>query len=221
MKFYKKHIPEWQQIQAVIHQHWLTVFQSYVLWIVFWALMPSFLYYQSEKIQDIVPFYVLEIFLFLIFIKIIYELYNWYYDVWILTDVAVYDIEWSLLKIKVESIHYENIEWVEVDRHRIWDSIFNKWDIVIHKFWEEEFAIYNAYSPFRGAEIIENYIHQKEEGGEHNNFDMIMDTLSWVVNNYLQTHGIPERWVDIPLLSQDEISEEKNQEQDAYSLDMR
>ena len=52
----------------------------------------------------------MEILLFLVFLKIIYELFNWYNDVWIITDHAVYDLEWSLLKTNVESIHHENIE---------------------------------------------------------------------------------------------------------------
>jgi hypothetical protein len=110
MKFYQKHIPEGQKIEAVIHQHWLSVMDSFVLWLSFGALLPSFLYYQSERIRDLLPFYCMEILLFLVFFKIIYELFNWYNDVWIITDHAVYDLEWSLLKTNVESIHHENIE---------------------------------------------------------------------------------------------------------------
>lgn len=123
---YKKYIPEGQSIQAVIHQHWLTVMDSFVLWLSFGALIPSFIYYQSERLQNIIPFYVLEIFLFCVFLKIVYELFNWYNDVWLITEDAVYDIEWSLLKTRVESIHHENIEGVEIDKHRIWDNIFSK-----------------------------------------------------------------------------------------------
>ena len=44
------------------------------------------------------------------FLKVAYELFNWYNDVWLITEEAVYDVEWSLLKTRVESIHHENIE---------------------------------------------------------------------------------------------------------------
>jgi hypothetical protein len=110
MKFYQKHIPEGQHIEAIIHQHWLSVMDSFILWLSFGALLPSFLYYQSERLRDLIPFMYIEILLFLVFFKIVYELFNWYNDVWIITDHAVYDLEWSLLKTKVESIHHENIE---------------------------------------------------------------------------------------------------------------
>jgi len=189
MKFYQKHVPEGQTIRAIIHQHWLSVMDSFILWISFWAILPSFLYFQSGRFQEIIPFYVMEIFLFLVFLKIFYELFNWYYDVWILTDDAVYDLEWSLFKTNVESIHYENIEWVEIDKHRIWDNIFNKWDIIIHKFWEEELAIYNAYAPYKAVDLLEEYIHPPEDNSEVDNFDMIMDTLWGVVHEYLERNG--------------------------------
>jgi hypothetical protein len=73
-------------------------------------VIPAFIYYQSERLQENIPFYILEILLFFVFLKIVYELFNWYNDVWIITDNAVYDIEWSLLKTRVESIHHDNIE---------------------------------------------------------------------------------------------------------------
>lgn len=126
MNFYQKHIPEDQHIEAVFHQHWLVVVDKFILWLSFGAFIPSFLYYQSERIRELVPFFIMEIFLFFVFTKIIYELYNWYYDAWIVTSHAIYDIEWSLLKTNVESIHLDSIEGIEVDKHRIWDSIFNK-----------------------------------------------------------------------------------------------
>jgi len=173
------------------------------------------MYYQSERLREVVPFIYLEIFLFFIFCKIVYELFNWYRDVWIITDHGVYDLEWSLLKTNIESIHFENIEWVEIDKHRIWDNIFNKWDIIIHKFWEQELAIYNAYDPYNSVDIIEKYIHPTEVEEEHDNFDMIMDTLWWVVHEYLERHG--REYTDKKRLNIDDGPEYD----DRYTIDTR
>ncbi len=194
MTFYQKYIPEGQEIKLIIHQHWLSVMDSFVLWLTLWAFLPSFLYFQSERIRDIVPFSALEVWLALVFIKIVYELFNWYNDVWIVTEIAIYDLEWSLLKTNLESIHHENIEGVEVDKHRIWDNIFDKWDLVIHKFWDEELAIYNAYQPYKAADSIDAYIHPDEdEKDKTDKFDMIMDALSWVVHEHLDRHGLLQK----------------------------
>ena len=215
MSVYQKYIPEGQEIQAVIHQHWLTVMDNFILWLSFWALIPSFLYHQSERIREIIPFYALEWLLFLVFIKIAYELFNWYHDVWVVTDHAVYDIEWSLLKTNVENIHHESIEGIEVDKHRIWDNIFNKWDIIIHKFWEEELAIYNAYSPYKSAETIEQFINPVHEE-EQDRFDMIMDSLWWVVTEYLERHWLKEKY-DSPEDNKQDVDDIDDQ----YTIDAR
>jgi len=216
MNFYIKYIPEWQKIQAIIHQHWLSVLDNFLLWLSFWAIIPSFLYFQSERIREFIPFYYLEWLLALVFIKIIYELFNWYYDVWIVTDQAVYDLEWSLLKTNLESIFHENIEWIEVDKHRIWDNIFNKWDIIIHKFWEEELAIYNAYAPYKSVGIIENFINPVEEDEQQDRFDMIMDTLWWVVTEYLE-----KNWVKDPYNQNPEDDRPDPEYDDRYTIDTR
>jgi len=179
-------------VMHIINAGYEVYVDNFVLWLSFWALIPAFLYHQSERIREIIPFYVLEWLLFLVFVKIAYELFNWYHDVWVVTDHAVYDIEWSLLKTNVENIHHESIEGIEVDKHRIWDNVFNKWDIIIHKFGEEELAIYNAYSPYKSAEIIEQFINPEHEE-EQDRFDMIMDTLWWVVTDYLERYWLKEK----------------------------
>ncbi len=214
---YEKYIPEWQTIHCIIHEHWLTVMDSFILWLSFGALLPSFLYYESERIRDLIPFVFVESLLFCVFLKIIYELFNWYNDVWVITDDAVYDIEWSLLKTKVESIHHENIEGVEIDKHRIWDNIFNKGDVVIHKFGEEELAIYNAYAPYKAADTLEQFIHPEDQIEETDRFDMIMDTLWGVVTDYLERHG--REYTEKKEDTHEDTS--PSEEVDEYTVDIR
>lgn len=220
---YTKYIPEGQEVQVVIHQHWLAIFDKFILWLLLGAALPSFVYYQSERLQSIIPFIVLEILLFLVFFKIVYELFNWYNDVWIVTDEAVYALEWSLLKTNVESIHHENIEGIEIDRNRIWDSIFHKWDIIIKKFWEEEVAILDAYNPYEAVSAIDAYIHPEiEEEDEQDRFEIVMDALSWVVKDFLERKGYPEKRQRNNSGEDDEAYEEQEENEiDAYTLDIR
>ena len=216
---YTNYIPEWQEVQAVIHQHWLVVFDKFLLWLLLWAWLPAFLYYQSERIQDLVPFVFLEVLLLLVFIKIVYELFNWYNDVWIITNEAVYALEWSLLKTNVESVHHGNIEGIEIDRNRIWDSIFNKWDIIIKKFWEDEVAILDAHNPYAAVSVIDTFIHpSQEEDDEQDRFDMVMDALSGVVKDFLERKWYPKKGDDI--IHEWEIEQEIDKDDD-YTLDIR
>lgn len=221
MNFYQKHIPEEQEILQVLHQHWIVVFDRFILWLSFGALIPSFLYYQSERLRELIPFFIVEMFLFLVFSKILYELYNWYYDAWVITDTAIFDIEWSLLKTNVESVHFESIEGVEVEKHRIWDAILNKGDIIIHKFWDDEIAMYNVFAPYAGANIIENWLSHEEPEEEVDRFDMIMDTLSWVVKEYLERNGNTEAIHHLWSPDENEEITQNQSEIDDYTLDLR
>lgn len=230
MAFYSKHIPEDQEIRAILHTHWVTVFDSFLLWISFGAVIPSFLYYNSVRLQELIPFAAVEIFLFGIFLKILYELYNWYNDIWVITDTAIYDIEWSLLKTKVESVHFESIEGIEVEKHRIWDTIFNKGDIVLHRFGEDELAIFNVAYPYTAVHEIEEILAWKpEEHEEVDRFDLIMDTLSGVVKEYLERNGVAETHSEHPHGDHHQhphddiwtLHEEKAPQNDDYTLDLR
>lgn len=211
--FFEKYIPEWQEIQWIIHEHILVILDKIILWFAFGAFFPSFLYYHSYKIQELVPFIWLEWLLALTFLKMFYDIFNWYNDVWIITDDAIYDLDWSLLKTNIESVRHENIEGIEIDKHRIWDTLFNKWDIVIHKFGDETLVIENAFSPYKAVDEIEKYIYAEPEEKE-DRFELIMNTLWEVVEDYLD-----KKWIKDPYSEPQKKPEEPKI--DDYTIDIR
>jgi hypothetical protein len=193
-KFFEKYIPEWQTIQAIIHEHWFRIIDSLTLNIWLLVFIPSFLFYYSITIQENIPFYYFEIYLFIIYIKIIYDIFDWYNDVWIITDKAVIDLDWALFNTNMKTVNYENIEWVEVEQYWIMDTLLNKWDVVVHKIWDDEFRIIDAAKPYVAVDIIEE--KSKEFGKpeeEIDKFDLVMDTLAWVVKQYMQKKS-PCEW---------------------------
>jgi len=185
-KFFKKYIPEWQEMRWIIHQHWVRIIGQLFFWMIWWVLLPSFIYYFSVRLKELVPFYFLEWFLILVFIKIIYDVFDWYNDVWIITDDWVIDLDWKLFKTVTTSVNYENIEWIEVDQNWIWDKILRKWDIIIHKIWDDAFELTDCVNPYHAVDEIEQISTEKAEYEDDNKFDMVMETLSWVVEDYLE-----------------------------------
>jgi len=210
--FFEKYIPEWQEIKGIIHEHIIVILDKVILWIIFGAFIPSFLYYNSYKLQELIPFYFLEWILIITFVKIFYDIFNWYNDVWIITDDGIYDLDWSLLKTNIESVRYENIEGIEIDKHRIWDTIFNKWDIVIHKFGDETLVIENAFSPYKAVDEIEAFIHGEPDEKE-DRFELIMNTLGGVVEEYLDKKWVKDPYKERPQPEEPEIDE--------YTIDLR
>ena len=210
--FFEKYIPEWQEIQGIVHEHIIVILDKIILWFAFGAFIPSYIYYYSLRVQELVPFYYLEWLLIFVFIKIFYDIFDWYNDVWIITQEAIYDLDWSLLKTNLESIKHENIEGIEIDKHRIWDTIFNKWDILIHKFGEETLIIENAFSPYKSVDMIEEFMNPQPEETE-DRFELLMNTLGGVVGEYLD-----RTWVKDPYKEGHEPDEP---EVDEYTIDLR
>ncbi len=184
--FFRRYVPEWQEIKGVIHGHWIIILRVLFVWINLWAFIPSFLYYNSIMFREKVPFYYLEWLLIVVFLKVIYEIFNWYNDVWIITSSWVVDLDWAMFNVDMKTVKYDNIEWVWVEQVWIWDTILNKWDIVIHKIWEDRFVLEDAIIPYDALDEIEKISKQQWVEEHEDRFDMIMDVLSGVVENYLK-----------------------------------
>ena len=195
-KFFEKYVPEGHEIKAIVHEHWIKIVDN--LFLAFWlaVFVPTFLYFFSERMQELIPFRAFEIYLFIIFFKIIYDIFDWYNDVWIITDKAVVNLEWALFKTDMKTVNYENIEWIEVEQNSIWDKLLNKWDLVIHKIWDDVFVLEDTVAPYNALNIVEKYktevLEYQEESEDK--FDLVMDALSWVVKDYLWKNGLPNRY---------------------------
>ena len=197
INFFSKYIPEWQELITIIHTHPVNIINSLIVKLALFAVLPSVFYYYSISIQKIVPFYFLEIFLIIVFIKTIYDIFNWYNDVWIITNCSVIWLEWSFLQ-----------NWII-------DKILSKWDLVIHKMWDDSFVLNNAINPYKAVDIIEWIINQEEEDVETDKFDMIMDALSGVVWNYL------EKWKQTSKRKQELEEKIKEIESKIWTIDLR
>ena len=196
--FFKKYISEWQEVRWIIHEHWIKIVDNFLLRVGLFTLVPSFLLYNSLYLQDIVNFMYFEIYLIIIYLKLVYDIFNWYNDVWIITDDWVIELNWALFKTSTSSVRYENIEWIWVEQWWIWDKILNKWDIIINKIWDDEFRLVDAKVPYEALNEIERISNEiknaslaEKEEADKTKFELIIEALWWVVDNYLE-----EKWVN-------------------------
>lgn len=214
--FFWKYVPEWQEMIEIIHTHPIGILNWLLVKLSLFAILPAMFYYNSISIQTLVPFYFLEIYLIIVYIKLVYDIFDWYNDVWIITNEWIIWLERSLFKSKSDSVSYENIEWVWVEQNGIIDKVFSKWDLLIHKIWDDSFALANAVSPYKAVDLIESIMNEEsDEDIEQDKFDMIMDALGWVVWNYLDKKKEKTK--------KEEILEEKIKqiEKELWTIDLR
>lgn len=189
-KFFQKYVPEWNEILWIVHEHFIVILDKLIISLSFWVFFPAFLFKESILIQNNLPFIALEVWLILVFIKLLYDIFDRYNDVFIITDSGVIDLKWSLLDVNNVSVKHENIEWVEVVQKWLMDSLLWKWDIVIHKVWSDNFILQDAVFPYKAVDQIELAWKWKVDPDEENffwweenpddwNFDFNEDDFWW------------------------------------------
>jgi len=213
--FFKQFVPSWVKIKNIVHEHIIVIINKIITNYFFFVILPSFFYYYSDTFKSIIPFFVLEIFLLGVFLKTMYDVFDWYNDVWIVTEDGITELDWYLFSNNTVSIKYRNVEWLELVQNWIIDSILWKWDLVIHKIWWEKFVLYNASNVYEVVNQIDKISKNKkprekkddkswnndeifeEENSETKkqenpkNEDVIIKALSKVVKNYLE-----ENWYE-------------------------
>ena len=116
ISFFQKYTPEWQEIKWIIHIHFIEIVTQLFLWLNMWAIIPSFLYFYSDRVKELLPFMFLEWLLIFIFIKVIYDIFDWYNDVWIITNSWVIQLKRALFKTDTMTVWYDNMEGIEVEQ---------------------------------------------------------------------------------------------------------
>lgn len=185
--FYAKYLPEWHELKWIIHKHIFEVFWKLFFWLCI-VIFPSFLYYISVRIQIYLPFYVIEIYLLILYLKIIYDIFDWYNDVFIVTDKWIIDFRWWSFKQTVNLIDYWAIEWIEVEQIWALDSLFKKWNLILHKSWDDKTILENAFNPFKWSALIEelsDWVDENEpEKSTEEKFNMLISALWWIMEWY-------------------------------------
>lgn len=222
--FFKKYVPNGQEILWIIHEHFIVILDKLLIWLALWVFIPAMLFYMSDRVREI-PFIFLEIWLYIVFFKLIYDIFNRYNDVWIITDSAVIDLDWELFWSDNVSVKFSSIEWLEVEQNWIIDTMFWKWNLIVHKIWSDNFVLENANKPYDAIDIIENIsqwriwedwnLDSYEEEKPTENFDLVMEALSWVVEDYLDKKWIKKKTDE----KAEEIIEEVSEKQ--WTIDLR
>jgi len=196
--FFKKYVPEWEELMWVVHVHIIDIINKVFVQLILLVWIPCYFYYHSITLKEVIPFFAFEVLLFILFLRIVYVAFDWYNDVLILTDKTVFQLNWTLTKKILDSIALEKIQLIEVEENWQMDKTFKKWDLIIHRLEEEtlvkrdlipKLILRSTPLPFNTADKIEELLNDMELVGEESDmkYDVIMDALGWVVENYLET----------------------------------
>jgi hypothetical protein len=82
-----------------------------------------------------------------IYFVLIYKIFDWYTDVWILTKETLIDLRWQFFTSNLVIIPFEKIEGMEVRTYSWIYSILGISDIVVKLLGNESLILRNASQP--------------------------------------------------------------------------
>ena len=131
--FFARYVRDGDEPLEVCHRHVILIIDTIIVWVFFGIIIPSFFYYyDSFSLQTLVPFIYFEGWLFLVYLILMYKIFDWYNDVWILTDRSVIDLDWNAFKKNVAYVEFSDIRGIEVTEHSMWDNMLNKGTIQLY-----------------------------------------------------------------------------------------
>ncbi len=191
--FFASYIAPDEEIQYVFHRHFFVIIEDIILWIFFALFVPGFLYslnifHIQESIQD----WQIYTYLFIIYFLLIYKIFDWYTDVWILTEETLIDLKWKFFTSNLVIIPFEKIEWMEVRTYSWVYSVLGISDIIVKLMGDESLILQNASDPTNVIHALQDAIkpHKKwHTADDKEPFDILIETLSDVVKWHLVTGG--------------------------------
>lgn len=174
-KFHFKGVGEDEEIIKVVHRNWFYIFQQFFLLIVmavifFLAIFFSGLFGAESKnlMAFFVNFFILVIWIYGFMIWI-----DYYYDLWIITNKRIVNIEQhGMFMRKVSEMEYSKMQDITVEVSGFLPTVINYGDVKIQTAAEDsEFVFRTVSDPYRIKDIIFNMqkkdsTHNTEELGE-------------------------------------------------------
>lgn len=176
-----------ETIIKVIHRHWFNIFQQFVIvagmvgiLILAFTQLPA-VFPQEFKDKDVYAFalflentFALFIWLYLFFIWI-----DYYFDIWIITDKRIVNIEQKGLFIRaVSELKFEKIQDVTTEVKGIIPTILNYGDVYVQTAAEKERFIFRQIpDPYKIKNMIMNLQKEVEVEEEEHFGEVIKESI--------------------------------------------
>ncbi len=202
--FFTKYVPEGRELLFVCHRHVVCIIDHIFLVLFFAVFLPAFFYFNdSFGLRTLLPMWYFEGYLAAAYVYLVYSVFDWYNDVWLITDRGIIDVNWNFFADSVVYVDYHSIHGIEIRRSSIFDPLLGKGDIEVHlQDQDEEFRLTDAANPHGivdyVSEVVERIRAAEHGGGEEPDdrkpFEILMETLTEMVREHLRTKG--EFWTE-------------------------
>lgn len=186
--FFNGYLEKDEKIMFVAHRHILIVkietskisLVGFIVPAVIWFLMPMLKIFML-------------MWMFIGLIKLLYELYGWYYDVWLITDRGVIDVKSSsLFDVSTTRVEYHMIEGVSYTISGFLKTIFNFGDLILEKIGSgTSVKLEDAADPKKVEGKILKYQEEYMGKKSYRDHKTLKHLLGDMIHSHVKEHGLP------------------------------
>ncbi len=179
--FFGEYLEKGEKVHAVIHRH-IAVMSP----VLFKILIIGFVFPVGVMYFFPMLFWLTVSWMILAVLRIFYDLYDWYYYVWLITDRGILDIRSpGLFEVSTARVEYHMVEGVSYTIAGFWRTVLGFGDVTIQKVGSGSvMTMAGASNPKRIERLVLKY---QEEYMEHHNYSS-HDTLKSLLSNMLYEH---------------------------------
>lgn len=180
-----KYLEGEEKIHVIVHKHWFVIVRSVLTTLLWGFLLPAFLYILFE-------WFLIAMILWMAYaaIRLIYTLFDWYQDAWLITDKSIIDVRWhGIFSHASERIEYGSIEGVSYAYSGFFQTVLNYGDIEI----QQHGGSVKIEKVIRPKDVSNFISHYQEEFKEHQSMDdeeKLKDILTAMIRRHVKTHGL-------------------------------
>ena len=192
-RYVKKYLEDWEEAIYVIHKHWIEFVLTFIKWFIIWIIIPIFLIWLYPSMT----MYLIAWMMFILFMWV-YDFFDWYLDVLILTNLNLIHAEWNwFFKNFATRVWYESVWTVWFERKSVLSTVFDYWDLIIDA-WREQIVFENTTNPkkaeFQIIDAKNKNLRAPEPEGLPVDKQWLKDLLSEIVEDHIQNWSKKPRW---------------------------
>jgi hypothetical protein len=185
--FFHSHLDEGERLFFVVHKHYIEVAHAIGVFLLLGVVFPFFLWFFFN-----IPFP----FLFLLFlgmsIWLLYHLVDWYFDVWILTNYSILQVDWQGFFNRTSSrIDYGDIKEVTYSINGFVPTMLDFGQITILTVSGGSFTLPNVAFPKKIEMVIRDYRSKYARSQRFSDTENLDQMISALVQKHIADNGVP------------------------------
>lgn len=185
---YSSYLGEGEKIIFVIHKHLFMEMKRFLKIFFFGIFIPAFFWWLFPKTAIFAATW-----LSIGVMRFVYEFFDWYYDVWLVTDVSIIEIMWDGFFNKSSArIEYHIIQGIGYEVKGLARTIFNFGTITLDKFSGSPSVFDGAVNPKKKAELLTKAQDDFVKDKSFRDHRALQGIMTDMLQRHITEYGVPQ-----------------------------